>query len=47
LKGEPAIEQTILKSMMVALSLMAEAKKQGWTLISMKNDWKRIFARGQ
>jgi len=21
-----------------------EAKKQGWTVISMKNDWKRIFA---
>jgi hypothetical protein len=20
------------------------AKKQGWTIISMKNDWKRIFA---
>jgi len=25
-------------------SLMAEAKQQGWTVISMKNDWKRIFA---
>jgi hypothetical protein len=25
-------------------SLMAEAKKQGWVVISMKNDWKRIFA---
>jgi len=25
-------------------ALMAEAKKQGWTVISMKNDWKRIFA---
>jgi hypothetical protein len=25
-------------------SLMAEAGKQGWTVISMKNDWKRIFA---
>ena len=25
-------------------SLMAEAEKQGWTVISMKNDWKRIFA---
>jgi len=21
-----------------------EAKKQGWVVISMKNDWKRIFA---
>ena len=25
-------------------SLMAEANKQGWIVISMKNDWKRIFA---
>jgi phosphoglycolate phosphatase-like HAD superfamily hydrolase len=25
-------------------SLMAEAKKSGWTVISMKSDWKRIFA---
>ena len=25
-------------------SLMAEAGKQGWVVISMKNDWKRIFA---
>jgi len=24
--------------------LMAEAKKNGWTVISMKNDWKQIFA---
>jgi phosphoglycolate phosphatase-like HAD superfamily hydrolase len=24
-------------------SLMAEAKKNGWTVISMKNDWKRVF----
>src|SRR6266513_2830427 len=24
-------------------ALMAEAKKQGWTVISMKNDWKQIF----
>ena len=24
--------------------LYDEAKKQGWTVISMKNDWKRIFA---
>ena len=21
-----------------------EAKQRGWTMISMKNDWKRIFA---
>jgi phosphoglycolate phosphatase-like HAD superfamily hydrolase len=25
-------------------SLMEEAKKQGWVVISMKNDWQRIFA---
>jgi haloacid dehalogenase-like hydrolase len=25
-------------------SLMAEASKRGWVVISMKNDWKRIFA---
>jgi phosphoglycolate phosphatase-like HAD superfamily hydrolase len=24
-------------------ALMAEAKKNGWTVISMKNDWKQIF----
>ena len=23
--------------------LMAEAKKKGWIVISMKNDWKRLF----
>jgi phosphoglycolate phosphatase-like HAD superfamily hydrolase len=26
------------------VALDAEAKKQGWTVISMKNDWKRIFS---
>jgi hypothetical protein len=25
-------------------ALMAEAKKKSWTVISMKNDWKNIFA---
>jgi len=25
-------------------SLFDEAKKKGWTVISMKNDWKRVFA---
>jgi len=25
-------------------ALYNEAKKNGWTVISMKNDWKRIFA---
>jgi phosphoserine phosphatase len=28
-------------------ALYDEAKKQGWTVISMKNDWKRIFSFGQ
>ena len=27
-------------------ALYDEAKKQGWVVISMKNDWKRIFAFG-
>jgi hypothetical protein len=25
-------------------ALMAEARRDGWTVISMKDDWKRIFA---
>jgi hypothetical protein len=25
-------------------ALYDEAKQKGWTVISMKNDWKRIFA---
>ena len=25
-------------------ALYDQAKKQAWTVISMKNDWKRIFA---
>jgi hypothetical protein len=25
-------------------ALMAQAKKNGWVVISMKNDWKKIFA---
>jgi len=25
-------------------SLMSEAKKQSWTVISMKNDWNKVFA---
>ena len=25
-------------------ALFNEAKKQGWTVISMKNDWKRLFS---
>jgi hypothetical protein len=29
---------------MFSQSLMDEAKSRGWTVISMKDDWKRIFA---
>jgi hypothetical protein len=25
-------------------ALLAQAEKSGWNVISMKNDWKRIFA---
>ena len=28
---------------MAKLSMDDEAMKKGWTVISMKNDWKRIF----
>jgi len=28
----------------VSDALMAEAKKSGWIVISMKDDWKKIFA---
>jgi hypothetical protein len=28
----------------VSLGMYDMVKKQGWTVISMKNDWKRIFA---
>ena len=27
-------------------ALYDEAKKQGWVVVSMKDDWKRIFAFG-
>ena len=29
-----------------SVSLMDEAKARGWTVISMKNDWKQIFPWG-
>ena len=28
-------------------ALYNEAKKDGWTVISMKNDWKRIFPQDE
>jgi hypothetical protein len=24
-----------------------EARKRGWTVVNMKNDWKKIFAYGK
>ena len=37
---------TVLESKIGTFSdaLMAEAKKNAWTVISMKDDWKKIFA---
>ena len=34
----------IRKSARFTQELYDEAKKDGWIVISMKNDWKRIFA---
>jgi hypothetical protein len=28
----------------ISRALYDEAKKKGWTVISVKSDWKRIFA---
>ena len=40
----PAQGATRYKGGAFTQALYDEAKKQGWTIISMKNDWKRIFA---
>ncbi len=40
----PAIGLPYTKVGTMTDELYNEAKKQGWTVISMKNDWKRIFA---
>jgi hypothetical protein len=32
------------KASSLTQALYDQAKKQGWTVISMKNDWKKIFA---
>jgi hypothetical protein len=40
----PAIGLPYTKVGTLSEELYNEAKKQGWTVISMKNDWKRIFA---
>ena len=26
---------------------LEQAEKHGWTVVSMKNDWKTVFARGR
>ena len=40
----PAVGLPYTKVGTLSEELYNEAKKQGWTVISMKNDWKRIFA---
>jgi hypothetical protein len=40
----PAQELPDTKIGTLTQALYNEAKKDGWTIISMKNDWKRIFA---
>ena len=41
----PALGLPDTKVGMFTQALYDEAKKNGWNVISMKNDWKRIFAR--
>ena len=33
-----------MKPIHTIIALLAEAKKSGWTVVSMKGDWKRVFA---
>ncbi len=40
----PALGMADTKVGTFTQALYDEAKKKGWTVISMKNDWKRIFA---
>ena len=40
----PAQELPATKVGTFTQALYDEAKSRGWTVISMKNDWKRIFA---
>ena len=42
----PSWNDTATKQAIVTFSdsLMAEANQSGWTVISMKDDWKTIFA---
>jgi hypothetical protein len=39
----PALELPDTKVGTFSQALYGEAKKRGWTIISMKNDWKRVF----
>jgi phosphoglycolate phosphatase-like HAD superfamily hydrolase len=43
----PAVGLPITKVGTFTPALYDEAKKQGWVVISMKNDWKRVFAFGE
>jgi hypothetical protein len=37
------VEHPIYSQVIFTQALYDEAKKDGWVVISMKNDWKRIF----
>ena len=39
-----AIKRVPTANISFTAELYDEAKKKNWTVISMKNDWKRIFA---
>jgi hypothetical protein len=38
------IQGSKLQGIGLTMSHRPEAKEKGWTVISMKNDWKRVFA---
>ena len=40
----PALGLPDTKVGTLSQAMYDEAKRQGWTIISMKKDWKRIFA---
>lgn len=39
-----AIVRVFTLGALLAPGAQAQAQKQGWTVITMKNDWKRIFS---
>ena len=43
LTGHPGVDQWTLRSAPLNDTLMNEAKKEGWIVISMKDHWKTIF----